>query len=642
MKGKQLVYRPDIDGLRAMAVLLVLLFHFDLGVSGGFIGVDVFFVISGYLITEVIRNGTRAGKFTFHDFYIRRLLRLHPALLVTVAVTLGAGFLLMDPASFADLAASAKYATLSASNFYFWMNQNYFDASAQTKPLLHTWSLAAEWQFYLIWPFIVWGAMKVSNRILPTLLAVLTVASLLASQWMLGRDSSAAYFMMPFRVFELSIGALLVYVPTTHMSPRIDSAITIAGIIAIITAAFSLTAESVFPGVAAILPCLGAAACIYAGNSPAGGLLRIKPIVFIGITSYSVYLVHWPLLTLYKYYVFREISQPEKITLLLVAIVLGIALYYSVEKLFMGRRKLLKPIGIAIIVSVGALAIYACNIVIDSEGMKTRIPDEQLSFTRDPKSYHIHNYGGHGYNLNSKIGDISGQEAAIFAGDSFALQYAFGLDNTFRGTGFYVQGHFQHGCLISKSYVRLVNNVPVKGCKETNDALTESLSGNKYPLIVAQHWNGYRGQIQHNGGPTTTSIDDQSYRSILFGVLEELKSTAGDRDLLIVGSQPIGNGGAPGECLLRPIFLDQPCEKQLSFRVESSKSEFTNNILREFAERTPRTYFIDPAKAICKESDCLTFDSGKILYSDSVHLSKDGSLKAAGWLSTEIRKLAKH
>lgn len=159
MLHKNITYRPEIDGLRALAVILVLLFHFELGVPGGFVGVDVFFVISGYLITEVIKNSVAAGRFSFFDFYSRRLLRLHPALIVTISLCLMAGYVLMDPASFSGLASSAAYSLFSASNFYFLFNQGYFDASAKTQPLLHTWSLAAEWQFYIIWPFIVWGAL---------------------------------------------------------------------------------------------------------------------------------------------------------------------------------------------------------------------------------------------------------------------------------------------------------------------------------------------------------------------------------------------------------------------------------------------------------------------------------------------------
>ncbi|HEP7983251.1 TPA: acyltransferase [Pseudomonas aeruginosa] len=211
MHSKSLKYRPDIDGLRAIAVILVLLFHFDLGVGGGFIGVDVFFVISGYLITEVIRKGVLQGTFSFTSFFARRLLRLHPALIVTVAACLAIGYLLFDPASFSNLAKSGQYALFSVSNIYFWINQDYFDPSAHTQPLLHTWSLAAEWQFYLVWPFIVWASLKVSERFFVAVLSLLTAGSLVASQIWLSHDSSAAYFLIPFRVFELSAGALVVY-----------------------------------------------------------------------------------------------------------------------------------------------------------------------------------------------------------------------------------------------------------------------------------------------------------------------------------------------------------------------------------------------------------------------------------------------
>lgn len=337
MHSKNTSYRPDIDGLRAVAVILVLLYHFDLGISGGFVGVDVFFVISGYLITEVIRNAISTNRFSFFDFYARRLLRLHPALVVTVGACMAAGFILMDPAAFAGLAASAKYSIVSASNFYFWLDQGYFDASAQTQPLLHTWSLAAEWQFYVVWPFVIWAALKVADHFLALLLGFMTIGSLAASQVMLGYDSSAAYFMMPFRVFELSIGALLVFVSKHRASPWAESLITVAGISLIVTSAFVLDASSPFPGLRALASCLGAAACIYSGRSSAGASLRNWPMVKIGLVSYSVYLVHWPIAVLYKYYIFRTISLPEKLALLIISIIAGMLLYRYVERLFMGK-----------------------------------------------------------------------------------------------------------------------------------------------------------------------------------------------------------------------------------------------------------------------------------------------------------------
>ncbi|MFL1481827.1 acyltransferase family protein, partial [Pseudomonas grimontii] len=182
MISKNANYRPDIDGLRALAVMLVLLFHFELGVKGGFVGVDVFFVISGYLITSVIRRSIKTGAFSFYDFYVGRLLRLHPALLATVGISLFLGFLLMDPSSLKSLASSSGQSLLSISNFYFWLNQGYFDAASKTQAMLHTWSLSTEWQFYLVWPFIIWGAIKISDRTFIAILLLLIAASVTASQ----------------------------------------------------------------------------------------------------------------------------------------------------------------------------------------------------------------------------------------------------------------------------------------------------------------------------------------------------------------------------------------------------------------------------------------------------------------------------
>ncbi|MBA1278124.1 acyltransferase family protein [Stutzerimonas stutzeri] len=637
MKSKQLAYRPDIDGLRALAVILVLLFHFELGVSGGFIGVDVFFVISGYLITQVIRNGIVSGRFTFQDFYVRRLLRLHPALLVTLAATLAAGFLLMDPASFSDLAASAKYATFSASNFYFWLNQGYFDAASQTKPLLHTWSLATEWQFYLVWPFIVWASLKASEGFLKWTLVVLTVVSLVASQVMLGYDSSAAYFMMPFRVFELSIGAILIFAPEKRLPGASSSAITLVGIAAIIAAAFFLTAATPFPGVAAILPCLGAAACIYAGQSTAGAVLRCRLMVFVGLISYSIYLVHWPLVVFYKYYVFREITLSEKLALLVTAIALGAALYYSVEKLFMAKRKLIKPIGISAIAAACAVSVYGCSVVLKYEGIKSRVPAEYLSFASDPKNFHINNYGGHGYRLDTVLGDKRGEPIAIFGGDSFALQYAKGFDHELAGSGKYIDGVFQHGCVISGEYTRVLNNVPRQACRDKYADMIKKLDGNDLTLIYAQSWTGYRGILSNSQGDIV-GTDEASYQLVLLDMLERMRSDIGpNRKMIIIGSQPfLSADKSAASCLVRPQYVAQECDSQLSYKVESSAPYSVNAELRNFAKKHHNTFYIEPANSLCNKGICKAYDEGKILYSDGSHLSIDGSIIASRTIVRDI------
>jgi len=636
MHSKNTSYRPDIDGLRAVAVILVLLFHFDLGISGGFVGVDVFFVISGYLITEVIRNAINAGRFSFFDFYARRLLRLHPALVVTVGACMVAGFVLMDPAAFAGLAASAKYSIFSASNFYFWLNQGYFDASAQTQPLLHTWSLAAEWQFYAIWPFIVWAALKISDRFLAMLLVAMTVGSLAASQIMLGYDSSAAYFMMPFRVFELSIGALLVFASRHRAGPAAESAITATGIALIIASAIALDSTSPFPGLRALVPCLGAAACIYAGRSAVGSVLRTWPMVKMGLVSYSVYLVHWPISVFYKYYVFRSISLPEKVALLVASIVAGVVLYRCVERLFMSKWQFIKPVGLSLVTASVAALAYSTTLVIDHEGMKSRVPAKYLAFAADPANFHTNNYGGHGYSLEPLLGDTAGRKVAVIAGDSFALQYASGLDRELKEKGIAMTGVFRHGCVLSNEYTRILNNVPRQDCRESYGKALSELGGNNLPFIFAQSWEGYSGMIADHEGNNAENAHNKNYSEVITDILHRARKDIGDRQFIIVGSQPyMYEKMNVVSCLLRPRYVTQGCETLLKYNIESSSPYAINKVLREFAESHPNTFYVDAAQAFCNEGICETVRDGKILYSDANHLSIDGSIIA----SKEILKM---
>lgn len=638
MHSKNTSYRPDIDGLRAVAVLLVLLFHFDLGVSGGFIGVDVFFVISGFLITEVIRNSVSAKRFSFGNFYIRRLLRLHPALLVTVALSLLAGFLLMDPASFSGLAESAKYSIFSVSNFYFWLNQGYFDAAAQTQPLLHTWSLAAEWQFYLVWPFIVWGALKISDRFLLILLAVMTVASLAASQMMLGYDSSASYFMMPFRVFELSIGALLVFASGHRASPVTESAIAVAGIALIVGSAFVLDSTSPFPGVLALIPCLAAAACIYAGRSTAAGVLRTWPMVKMGLISYSVYLVHWPIAVFYRYWIFREITLTEKALLLLASIALGVLLYNTIERLFMGKRRLVRPAGLVAVTACVIALAYSSNIIVEGTGIASRIPASYLTFAADPARFHTTNYGGHGYDLETSLGDRSGKEVAILGGDSFALQYASGIDRALKGQGRYISGVFQHGCVLSHEYTRMLKNVPREDCRESYRKILAKLEGNNLPFMFAQSWEGYRGMIANSSGLPVKSSTDEDYFSVLLDLLEKARADIGNREMIIIGSQPyLSLKSSATSCLLRPQYIYQACEVYMSYRLGDTSAKKTNKILESFAERHANTRYVDASKSLCLSGNCKSASEGRILYSDAAHLSLDGSAIASKQILKDLK-----
>jgi peptidoglycan/LPS O-acetylase OafA/YrhL len=337
-------YRPDVDGLRAYAVLAVVLFHFGFpGFGGGFVGVDVFFVISGFLITRLIVDEVReTGRFGFGNFYLRRARRLAPAMLATFTACFGLAFLLFSPADFERFAGSLVYALLSLSNFYFWQEAGYFDAAAATKPLLHTWSLAVEEQFYLLWPaLLVFLLRRLRDRWVIAAIGAISLLSLAAAQHLLAVDPPAAFYLLPARGIELAIGALMVWaVRLPPRDARLLEPILVVGLVMIAAAIVLFTPETPFPGVASLLPCLGAALVIYAGTARYAGLaLRNRASVALGRASYSIYLVHWPLLVFYAAYTFTEPSRTAALGLVAASIVLGGLQYRLVEQRYrFGKR----------------------------------------------------------------------------------------------------------------------------------------------------------------------------------------------------------------------------------------------------------------------------------------------------------------
>lgn len=627
MKGNQLNYRPDIDGLRAVAVLLVLLFHFGLGIPGGFVGVDVFFVISGYLITDVIRNSCKAGRFSFYDFYARRLTRLHPALLTTVAITLAAGYLIMDPASLVNLAKASAYTVFSASNILFWNTQDYFDASAAMQPLLHTWSLSVEWQFYVIWPLVVWASLKISDRFLMLLLAVIGFASLAGSQLMLRVDSSASYFLMPFRVFELAIGAILVFTKGRLYSRRSGSIGTVLGLALIVASAFALDSKSAFPGIAAIAPCLGAALCIQFGASPAGAVLRLKPIVRIGLISYSVYLVHWPFLVFAKYYLYRELTLLESAMLLVASIALGQLIYSFVERQFIIRSRAGRPVPLLAVASGIAMVTAITTSLVSSQGAPYRVPEKYQKFVSNPSEFHINNFGGAGYNNDTKLGVEGDKATFLLAGDSFAMQYASGVDQVLKGSSTTANGQFTLGCFLSKTHTRFENGTSKMECQDRYKSIISFLHQGNYPLILSMNWSGYMPYIADFDGNNLTFDSQQKYEEFISKSLDEMLTDAGKRKVFIVGVAPfLAAPVSAASCLLRPNYIHQGCEDRLTYKPDQAFAYGINKALRSYAESRPDTYFIDPADSICKGGTCSVSENGEILFSDPNHLSKYGSL----------------
>ncbi|SDZ79723.1 acyltransferase family protein [Microbulbifer marinus] len=336
-------YRSDIDGLRALAVIPVILFHADLSAfSGGFVGVDVFFVVSGYLITSILLAEHKAGTFSSIRFYNRRVRRLLPALFgVLVASTIAAYFLLL-PAELKSFAKSLGATFAFSSNFVFWMESGYFDVAAETKPLLHTWSLAVEEQFYLLYPLLFLFFPKMSTVKLRNILLFLILLSFLFSVYQTRNSASAAYYLLGSRAWELLAGAVLACGFRLRLSHGpVNDLLGMAGLAAIIGAAIYYDDSTRFPGVAALLPVLGSMLVINAGlNGPsiATRMLSHRSLVTLGKASYSLYLWHWPLIVFTGMYMGRSLGSGETALMLTVTLAIALLSQRYIEQPFLRKK----------------------------------------------------------------------------------------------------------------------------------------------------------------------------------------------------------------------------------------------------------------------------------------------------------------
>jgi len=301
-------YRPEIDGLRAVAVLSVLVFHLNpRWMQGGFVGVDVFFVISGYLITSVVARDVSLGRFSLLTFYQRRIARIFPAFFLVVLATLGGAFLFYSEVDFASAAAVSVFATLSTVNLKLVFQGNYFEMSRDAQPLLHYWSLSVEEQFYLVFPFAFLLIAKKSASSKVWLLSVVGVVSMGACILGTRAYPAAAFYLLPTRAWELLVGCTIAIHDEADFgrkAPLFRPGTAVVGLLAIGASFFVLKEDASFPGYQAALPVLGTL-CVIGGQRDrqglAGRLLSAAPMVLVGRMSYSLYLWHWPIFSLVDY-----------------------------------------------------------------------------------------------------------------------------------------------------------------------------------------------------------------------------------------------------------------------------------------------------------------------------------------------------
>jgi peptidoglycan/LPS O-acetylase OafA/YrhL len=389
-------YRPDIDGLRALAVLAVIAFHgFPEYVAGGFVGVDVFFVISGFLISGIIWDETRVGMFSLRKFYARRVRRIFPALLLVLVVSLLAGWWLLLPADLLRLGKQLAASGAFISNFYLWFQSGYFSPDARTFPLLHLWSLGVEEQFYIVWPLIIIGLRRRPNWTMSAI-ALIGISSFWLNLALI--DNHEADFYSPVtRAWELMLGASLAWLRRRDdMAPpskKSADVVTIAGMILILGSSLLFDQQSSYPGWLALVPTIGASLILWGGASSgvALSILSSRALVFIGLISYPLYLWHWPLLVFSEAFKFAPLTPLERGLVIAVSFIFAWLTYEFVESRFragrVNRTKIAALSGGMIFIVIAGLA------VVEGQGFETRFPKKIREFAKVkdyPTSWRVH------------------------------------------------------------------------------------------------------------------------------------------------------------------------------------------------------------------------------------------------------------
>jgi len=389
-------YRAEIDGLRAVAVMAVVLYHAGLGCSGGYVGVDIFFVISGFLITSLIWTDLESGRFTFGHFWERRARRIVPALVVVTIATLVGGWFLLLPFDFKSLGVASAAQAVFGANVYYWLDSGYFSTAAGEKPLLHTWSLAVEEQFYLIAPFVLWGMFRsVICRNRKAVISVLAAAGILSfslSVYGVAYHPSFTFYVLPTRAWELLLGSLAAFLPTSPILRReriSREALAALGLTLVLIPIFAYSSATPFPGLAALPPCLGTMLLILVNSrvdndmpTTIGTLLSIRPLVFVGLISYSLYLWHWPFLAFAHYIAIAPLSLGFRILMAVLGILCAVLSWKYVETPFRNRTLGTSRKAVFAFAGAGLTTVLVCGLLcVAMRGFPNRMSPESRKIT---------------------------------------------------------------------------------------------------------------------------------------------------------------------------------------------------------------------------------------------------------------------
>jgi peptidoglycan/LPS O-acetylase OafA/YrhL len=598
-------YRGDVDGLRAVAVLPVVAFHAGWHLfGGGYVGVDVFFVISGYLITSIISEEIAEGRFTVAGFYERRVRRIFPALFFVIAASVLAAALILLPRPLKDFGQSLVATTLFSSNVLFWLKSGYFEVQSELRPLLHTWSLAVEEQFYIVFPLLLvaikrWGGGRYARWLIP-----LVMASFAASLHATSTSPTAAFYLPQYRAWELLLGALLALraVPAHPWQLGRETGAA-AGLLLIGFGVFAFDQHTPFPGLAALAPCLGTALVIHAGSAGetvVGRLLAARPVVFVGKMSYSLYLWHWPALVFARHLKQAPLELWETLALVAGAFLFAWVSLRFVEQPFRkppegsSRARLFTVAG-----AMMAVAVFTGLFGHVTAGWQGRFPGyappqvrgredyrEGTCFLREDQS--ARDWAG----APACVLESPAAETALLWGDSFGAHLIPGLERA-RWPGARVALYTMSGC--PPVFGAATPSRP--GCPAFVGGVEEVIERlGVRTVILSARWEKYWGSGV-DAGLLQATVDRLRRRGL---------------DVVLVGQGP-------------QFEFEQPYDYSFRRGTDVATSRRFGDLATALAGLGGLTLYFDPRSALCQGDRCAIRRDGEFTFVDWGHLSSRGS-----------------